>query len=273
MTHKDFRADIHCHSHFSDGSDSPFELLLLAKEKNLQGLSITDHDTVDAYSPALFEEAKKMGIELLTGVEISSEWGEFLVHILGYGFQIEHEGFLTFLKGIQQRREERNRMILKKLAAKKIHIQEEELKNSSVDKIIGRPHIAALMVQKGYVADIKGAFDHYLKEGACCYISCFKSPPVEVIQKIHEASGKAILAHPHFIKKKRFLRNLLALPFDGIECYYAKLDSALELPWLKIAKEKSWIATGGSDYHGIFKPHLSLGDSWVGKSTFDALRG
>lgn len=271
--YREFRADIHCHSHFSDGSDTPFELLQKAKVAELQGLSITDHDTTDAYTPELFLKAKELEISLLPGVEISSEVGETSVHILGYGQGVQNESLQKFLLLMQEKRSERNRAILKKLAARKMVITEEDLEKASGMRTVGRPHIAQAMVNKGYVPSVREAFDKYLKEGALCFASGIRFHPKEVIEEIHKAGGKAILAHPHFIRKGSFLRKLLDLPFDGIECYYSVLDKALELPWLKLAKERGWIATGGSDYHGIFKPHISLGCSWVSEHTFNLLYG
>ena len=270
--HKEFRADLHCHSNHSDGTDSPFELLQKAREAQLQGLSITDHDTIDAYTPDFFAEAKRLGIQLLNGVEISSELEGSSVHILAYGFDLKCEKFSQFLREIRKKRGQRNRAILEKLKQHQMPITEEELFDFAKFKTIGRPHIAALMVQKGYVADFKEAFDRYLKEGALCYASGIRFHPKEVIEEIHKAAGKAILAHPHFIKKGAFLRKLLQLPFDGIECYYSRLDQALEIPWLKLAKERNWIATGGSDYHGSFKPMTPLGCSWVSEHIFKALQ-
>lgn len=266
-----FRADIHCHTTCSDGSDDPRVLLRLAKQAGLQGLSITDHDTIDAYTPELFADADTLQLRLLTGIEISSELDDHTVHILGYGYDLDSSSLRAFLVQMQKRRTERNRAILDKLARKNMGITEEELKAFATERTIGRPHIAQLMVLKGYVPTTQHAFEHYLKEGASCYASGIKFLPHEAIAQIHQAGGKAVLAHPHFLKKGSFLRRLLDLPFDGIECYYAQLPKALELPWLKIAQERSLIATGGSDYHGALKPHLSLGCSWVNESTFDTL--
>lgn len=270
--HNEFRADIHCHSNLSDGSDTPIELLQKAKEASLQGLSITDHDTVDAYTPEFFSVARELGIAILSGVEISSELDDASVHILGYGYEIQNANLKQFLNLMQQKRTERNRAILKKLKARKMAIEEEELKDFARMRTIGRPHIAQLMVYKGYVATIREAFDKYLKEGALCFATGLRFHPKEVIEVIREARGKAVLAHPHFIKKGSFLRKLLDLPFDGIECYYSKLDIALEIPWLKIAKERNWIPTGGSDYHGAIKPHIPLGCSWVSEHIFNQLK-
>jgi predicted metal-dependent phosphoesterase TrpH len=272
MMHKEFRADIHCHTNCSDGSDPPLKLLHLAKQADLQGLSITDHDTINAYTPEFFEEAKNLGIEILTGIEISSEMEDASVHVLGYGYDLADLGLKQFLVSMQERRKERNRAILKKLSERKMAISEEELKAFASHRTVGRPHIAQIMVNKGYVSTLRDAFDLYLKEGKACYAAGIKYHPKEVIDQIHKSNGKAVLAHPHFIKKGAFLRKLLDLPFDGIECYYSRLDKALEKPWIKLAKDRGLIATGGSDYHGDFKPYISLGCSWVGEHIFRLLK-
>jgi predicted metal-dependent phosphoesterase TrpH len=243
----------------------------LAKQAGLQGLSITDHDSMDAYTPELFADAKELGIRLLTGIEISSEQDHIPVHILGYGYSLEDANLKEFLIGMQKRRGERNRAILEKLARQKMPISEEELKEFATERTIGRPHIAQIMVKKGYVQTIRDAFERYLREGGLCYAPGIKYSPKEVIEQIRSAGGKAVLAHPHFYKRGSFLRKLLSLPFDGIECYYAKLAKALELPWVNTAREKGLIATGGSDYHGALKPHITLGCSWVNEHTFKKL--
>lgn len=273
----EFRADLHTHTNCSDGCDDPLVLLRLAKQAGLQGLSITDHDTTDAYTPDLFAEAESLGLRLLPGIEISSELNQLSVHILGYGFDVNSEALKKFLIETQKRRNERNRAILQKLAQRKLVITEEELLEFAHQvrgkRTIGRPHIAQMMVKKGYVSSTQEAFERYLREGALCYASGIKITPREAIEEIHKAHGKAVLAHPHFLKGGSFKRHLFDLPFDGIECYYASLPKQLELPWLKIAKERNWIATGGSDYHGTLKPHITLGASWVNEHTFELLLG
>ena len=272
----EFRADLHCHSTSSDGSDTPQQLVRKAKEIGLSGLSITDHDTIEAYRPELLSEAEALGLQILTGIELSSEFGETPVHILGYGFDLHSDSLRIFLVEMQKRRNQRNRALLEKLAERNLPIAEEELldfaRHTEKKKTVGRPHIAALMVKKGYVRTLQEAFDRYLKEGGLCYVPGFKFTPQDAIDEIRKAGGKAVLAHPHFIKKGSLLRKLLEHRFDGIECYYGNLHKQLEAPWLKIAKEKNWIATGGSDYHGTFKPHISLGCSWVGEAAFHALQ-
>jgi predicted metal-dependent phosphoesterase TrpH len=265
----DFRADIHCHSTCSDGSDEPLALLRKAKEASLQGLSITDHDSAAAYTSELFDLAEELNLRILTGVEISSELEGIPVHILAYGFDLASLSFAEFLREIRERRTERNSAILKRLAENKMPLSEEDFSGLKT-KTVGRPHIAALMVKKGYVGSIQDAFERYLKDGAPCYAPGFKYTPEEVIRRIRLGGGKAVLAHPHFYKKKAYLKKILSCPFDGIECYYAALPKQLELPWVKLAKERGWIVTGGSDFHGTFKSN-PLGSSWVGEETFNAL--
>jgi 3',5'-nucleoside bisphosphate phosphatase len=264
----EFRADLHVHSHCSDGTDAPLELLCLAAKAGLRGLSITDHDTIQAYTPALWSQAREMNLELLRGVEISSEWQGLTVHILSYGF---NDSLQEFLDQVLERRIERNRRMLEKLKKKGIEIDEKALHSSGPTQIVGRPHIAAAMVEKKAVASVQEAYDRYLKDDACCYAPGGKFTPGEVIDAVHAHSGLAILAHPHFLKKGHFLRDILALPLNGIECYYSRLPKQQETPWVQTAEKHHWLATGGSDYHGNNRPNIPIGASWVGEETFRKL--
>ncbi len=272
-----FRADLHCHSTYSDGTDTPEELIYLAKELNLQALSITDHDSFEAYSNTLFQVAEKNNIKLIPGIEISSELNSEAVHILGYNFNITSKGFKNFLKEVQSRRNNRNKKIIEKLNKINIIIEETELldfikRHKGVSQTtVGRPHIAQLMLEKKYVETFQEAFDKYLKDSASCYVQGEKFPPQKVIEEIHKASGKAVLAHPHFIKKKSVLKALLDMNFDGIEVYYGKLMPFQEKKWFDIAEKQKLLITGGSDYHGSIKPYIKLGCSWVNEDVFNEL--
>ncbi|MBI3901128.1 MAG: PHP domain-containing protein, partial [Chlamydiia bacterium] len=228
---------------------------------------ITDHDTLAAYTPELFEVSKSLGIELLVGVELSTEYQGVPVHLLGYAIELASSSFSCFLKSIREKRVERNRAILKRLKNLNIELDEKMLQGET----IGRPHIAKALMDLGVVSSVQEAFQCYLKDGASCAVSGFRTTPAEAIQEIKRAGGKAVLAHPHFYPKGRFLKGLLNFPWDGIECYYSLLHKERELPWVELTKKKGWIVTGGSDYHGSLKPQLSLGASWVGRESFDAL--
>jgi len=269
-----FRADLHCHSLCSDGSHSPEQILLLAQKEKLSGISITDHDTLDAYTLDIQKFAKELNIYLLAGVEISSTLDNKVVHILAYGNSILSDNFRFFLKEIQQMRDKRNKIILEKLNQIGFKVTEDELyevakKHTSYKgKSIGRPHIAMLMKEKGYVDSIQSAFDNYLGDKKKCYAAGMRHTPHEVINEIHASNGVAVIAHPHFYRNNSFTNKLLSFSFDGIECYYSRLDSSYEKRWIDIAKSKNMIITGGSDFHGSSKPHINLGCSWVDKETF-----
>ncbi len=256
-----YRADLHCHSTCSDGTCTPLELLKLAKEKGLSGIAIADHDTLDAYTEELFSQAKELGVKLYVGVEFSTRHKDYPVHILGYDVQKNPE-ILAFCEKHQERRLERNRAILEKLSRLSMVIDEKELGDPS-DRTIGRPHIAQLLMKKGYVQSIQEAFDRFLGEGKPCFEAGRSFGVEETITKIHEAGGKAFIAHPYLVKKRAVLKDLLEMPFDGIECYYSLFHNGQEKKWLEIAEKKGWLVSGGSDFHGSVKPHVQLGCSWV----------
>lgn len=265
----EFRADLHCHTHFSDGEDSPEELLQRAVEMNLSGVSITDHDTVDGYSIAT-PFAEKLGLSLLNGIEFSAAFREESIHVLGYSFSLDNPEIAKLCARHAQRREKRNRLILEKLRHFGIAISEEEMEESAV-KTLGRVHIAKLLVKKQVVASVKEAFRKYLGDEKAAYAPGERIGVEETIETIHKARGIAVLAHPHLIRRTSIIPSVLKLPFDGIEAYYAKLFLKQEERWVKEGRKRGWIITGGSDYHGSIKPHNTLGSSWVGREIFDTL--
>lgn len=259
-----FRADLHTHTTCSDGSATPKELVAMAKEAGLSGLSITDHDTIDAYETAL-PEAKALGLILGTGVEFSSMHQGTNVHILGYDYSLDSGAIREFCLKHQNRRKERNRKILDKLAKLNMFIREDEL---GASQTVGRPHIAQAMVKKGYVSSFKEAFNLYLADDKRCYDPGVSFTVEETLEVIHTAEGKAFLAHPHLMEDGRKVKEILKLKFDGIECHYSKCHPDKEKRWLKVAKEKGLLISGGSDYHGDVKPQIPLGCSWVDEATF-----
>ena len=271
-----FRADLHSHSTCSDGSMTPQELVEHAKERGLQGLSITDHDTVSAYEVAL-PIARAAGLQMISGVEFSSVMGEVSVHLLGYAFDLRNERLLEFCEKHQRRREDRNRGILNRLRQLGLSIKEEELQQFSSTHLpggqgsIGRPHIAMAMMQHGFVSSVDEAFKKYLGNGKHAFVQGASFSAQETIDIIHGAGGFAVIAHPHLIKGKKVVRKLTELPFDGVEVYYARIPRNQEEKWLQLAKEKEWMYTGGSDFHGMAKPHIPLGCSWVPEPVFAPL--
>lgn len=239
----------------------------MAKARNLTGLSITDHDTTQAYERAI-PYAKTLGITLVPGIEISAEHERNSIHVLGYAFDLAHPALLSFTQRLQADREERNQAILARLAALKLVITMEELKEKFPHGTIGRPHIAKMMVNRGFVSNTRQAFDRYLGNKSCCYVGGLQIPVIEAINLIHEINGFAVLAHPYYLKPKRLLTKMLEMPFDGIEGYYGQLSPKQEEPFLAIAKEKGWFVTGGSDFHGEKKSFQNLGCSFTPPEVF-----
>lgn len=263
-----FRADCHCHTTHSDGTLDTKALLDHAKESQLQGLSITDHDTIDAYDEAL-AYAKHLNIQLISGIEISAEHRHISVHVLGYAFDLNNPELISFCQRLQQDRESRNQKILERLCALNMPIAMEELRARFGQITLGRPHIAKVMVAKGYVNSMQSAFSRFLGEKARCYVSGFQVDVPEAIQLIQSAGGFAVLAHPHYLQPQRILRELELMPFDGIEAYYGHLSLKQEQPWLELAKKKNWLVTGGSDFHGEKKSFQRLGCAWTPESIFE----
>lgn len=272
-----FRADLHCHSTCSDGTFSPENIIQLASDIGLSAISITDHDTIDAYTTAA-PKAKEMGIDLISGAEFSSVLGDHSVHILAYAFPLNSQIIKDFCLKHHERRVERNKMILQLLEQHSMPISEQDVYDVlSLDtpfdhRSIGRPHIAQAMLKKGYIESITEGFQKYLAEGKSCYAQGASFSAQETIDVIHEAKGLAVIAHPHLINHSPTLQELLKMNFDGIECYYAKFPKGSEKRWIKLAEYRNWLITGGSDFHGAIKPQIPFGASWVDEERFNKLK-
>lgn len=268
----EFHADLHCHTTCSDGTATPAEIIKLAIAKQLSGLAITDHDTIDAYQEA-FPLAQAHALPLISGVEFSAAHKNVSIHILAYSFSLKSDIIHQFCIRHKQRRKERILLILEHLKAAGMPLKDEDIWSSNPDfhSSIGRPHIASAMVKCGYVESIQQAFNLYIGEGKSCYAAGCAFSVEETLDIIHQAKGLAVIAHPHLIENTMILRDLLEMSFDGIEGYYARFPPQAHERWIKIGKKKGWIITGGSDFHGSIKPNLALGSSWVGEETFSIL--
>lgn len=265
----EFRADLHCHSTYSDGTYTPSELIELACKIGLSGLSITDHDTIEAYREAIPEAAERQ-LPLIPGLELSTVHKGKSVHVLAYSFQLNSADILDFCKNQRARRENRNKAILERLASHGMPIEEDELSSPLDNRSFGRPHIAQAMVKRGYVSSIQQAFHEYIGDGKLCFYPGSRFSVEETIEIIHKARGVAIIAHPHLIENS-IVKDLLEMKFDGIEGYYARFSSEDHARWIKTGMKRGWLITGGSDFHGAIKPNIPLGSSWVGEEVFKTL--
>ena len=203
-----------------------------------------------------------------SGVEFSCEFDGMSLHLLGYDFDLKNVGIIDLCLRHQKRRELRNQGILDKLRENNMPISYEELLSRTEGKTIGRPHIAQLMIEKGYVKNLREAFNHYIGEGKKCYFQGAPFTVQEAIEVIHQARGKVFVAHPQLLPEEFPIEKLLKLPFDGLECYYCRI---FKKSWVEIAHAKGWMISGGSDYHGVIKPEIELGCSGVDEETFNRI--
>lgn len=263
------RADLHTHTTCSDGTVSPEDLIDAAQKSGLGALSITDHDTLKAYD--LIQ--KREGFQIIPGIEISANFGKSSVHLLAYSFSLKNEELRALCQQQIVRREKRNQEILERLKKLGCHIEPEELYFTPTDQIssIGRPHIAKIMMNKGFVHSIREAFDRYIGEEGPSFVGGARCSVEEAIEVVHAAGGFVVIAHPHYIKDKSALRKLLKMPLDGLEAYYAHFTQEHVPYWLGVAKEHGLFVTGGSDFHGDVKPHHYLGASCTPLDAFDRL--
>ena len=240
--------DLHVHSTFSDGIKTLMELGHEAKEAGLGGFALTDHDTIDGWG-SIAEVEKTYGITVFPGVEVSTEYEHRNVHILGYCMK-DADGFREELKMLADSRMDRARNIVRKLRDGGFDICFEEVYDLAGDGTIGRPHIASVLVSKGYVKDIQSAFDKYLNRGKPYYVERIKFTPMEAVKMIKNFGGYAVLAHPGLDRAIEFLDLLCDCDLDGIEVHHSSHNVYNSAKFAEKAVANKLSQTAGSDYHG-----------------------
>jgi len=256
--------DLHTHSTCSDGTFSPVDLVREAKRAGLTHLSLTDHDTIDGVAEAR-TEAEIQGLSFIGGLEISAEYQPGTLHVLGYGFDEVDAALSERLEYVRRCRAERNPKIAKNLRAMGMDVDMEEVKAASGHGLVGRPHFAKVLFDKGYVASLQEAFDKYLAKGRPAYVNKVRLSPEESLSVIRKASGVAVLAHPLQLKAGRngelgaVVKWLVDLGLQGMECFYRNHSAEDTEALLALARKHGLIPTGGSDFHGANRPGIRLG--------------
>ena len=254
--------DLHTHTHFSDGSYSPEELVAAAKKIGLHYLGITDHDTVDGvrhlYENGLYPGK---GVNIIPGVELSANHPEKDIHIVGYNIDIYNESLLEMIDKIIETRWERFSEIINILQAKKYNIRETDvLKIAGTSRSIGRAHIARTLVKIGAFKNVREAFEKMLGKGNPAYVPRYLPEVDEVIDVIHQAGGLATLAHPKLVGDDELVEELCK-KLDGIEVYYPCHKPDDTQHYFFLARKYNLLMTGGSDFHGTSSRFVKdLGD-------------
>lgn len=254
--------DLHTHSTASDGTMSPADLVKYAHKKGLSAIAITDHDTIDGIGEAI-ASGNILGIEVVPGIELSVKHSDHNVHLLGYLFDCDHKELHVALGQLQAGRFERNKKIIAELNRLGFAIEFSELQKTAGSGQNGRPHIARLMMQKGFVRTMDEAFEKYLGHGGLAYASRFVYGVKDAISLIKNAGGIAVLAHPFQLDKSvdnlpHELQQLRDIGLDGIEVYYPTHSRKFRKRLISLAEKYSLLMTGGSDYHGSIRPGTTL---------------
>ncbi|HEX8088212.1 MAG TPA: PHP domain-containing protein [Blastocatellia bacterium] len=255
--------DLHAHTLYSDGSASPSHLVALARALGARAVAITDHDTVAGLAEGR-AAADELGVEFINGIEISAEYSPGTMHILGYCINVESRPLAIKLEELRAARNNRNPQIAARLQSLGLDIDYKDVARLAGNEVVGRPHFARLLVERGYARSIQDAFNRFLAKGAAAYIEKARLSPADSIALIQEAGGVAILAHPYQLKLssieevEQLIVELAAMGLDGVEAIYSRHSLVERSMYAQMAARHGLLVTGGSDYHGTYKPDISI---------------
>ena len=266
MTENSSKVDLHLHTTASDGALTPAQLVQEAKAQGLECIAITDHDSTNGIEEAL-DEGRRLGVQVIPGIEMSTDIPRAEVHVLGYYLNYHDADFQGTLQQLREGRRDRAEKMVAKLAAMGLRVPWERVLEVAGQGSVGRPHIAQVMVEKGLVASNKEAFSNYIGRNAPAYVERYKLTPAEAVSLIRQVEGLPVLAHPaEVIRLHSLLPDLMAAGLVGVECYYSEYSPEVVEGLVAVADEHGLIPTGGTDFHwhnttGHGPKHP--GDSWV----------
>lgn len=273
--------DLHTHSTASDGTMTPTEIVIAAKAAGLEAVALTDHDTVQGL-PEFMEAGRAHGLEVIPGVELTVRSDLGSLDILGYWVPTGQSGLTQSLEYLNRRRAERNREIAGKLQSLGLDVSYEEIEAKAGGGTIGRPHIAQVLLDKGYVRTLQEAFDRYIASGGKAYVPKVVLSPEEAVRLLKAEGATVCLAHPKIYRKvdmaalEGFLARMKPLGLDGLEARYSEHSSEDNRAYENLAAKLGMVICGGSDFHGTVKPLIRLGkgkgDLFVPYSVLQALK-
>ncbi|MEW9121867.1 MAG: PHP domain-containing protein [Thermotaleaceae bacterium] len=246
------RLDMHIHTKASDGVLTPKEAVEWAYRIGLTGIAITDHDTVDGIEEAQKTAMNLEGFEFIPGIEFSTLLSDEEVHILGYHIDYKNKELVELTRRIKEERWHRGKKMIELLNKYNYAITLEEVLQHAGDGVIGRPHIARVLLNKGYVHTLQNAFEKLLGKGKPAYVERFKLSPQDAILIIKKSGGIPVLAHPGLQSRKVNIMDLIDQGIAGIEVYHTKHTPLENRMYLEVAQRYDLIVTGGSDYHDAY---------------------
>jgi len=266
--------DLHTHTTYSDGTLRPEALVARAAEAGLRAVAVTDHDTVDGVEEAL-AAGRRLGIEVVPGVEINLEHQQVTMDLLGYFLAgCPTAELRAQLAELRSYRDERNRRILVRLAELGYPLEERELAAIGEHGAVGRPHIAEALRRRGYVRSIPEAFERFLRRGAPAWVDRRRLSLPQAVRSLRASGGLPVIAHPGIIRTDdaglaTLAREAAKAGVVGLECYYPSHDRPTVERVLALCRRFALVPTGGSDFHGAVKPGNTLGIGALGKPVPD----
>jgi hypothetical protein len=251
-------ADLHLHTLFSDGTFTPEELAARGSACGLAAMSLTDHDTVEGCA-RMAAACQTLGIEFVIGTELTAEFSDKEVHLLGYFLDPNNPKLLAEIKKFQAVRKSRIHEMVRRLNALSVPLRAESVFALANCRSPGRPHVARALVQEGLCPSMEAAFERFLKKGRPAWVPKFKISALDAIALIHQAGGLAVMAHPGINHCDEIIPSLAAQGMDGLECFHTKHTAKMSKHYLNTAAHFNLLVTGGSDCHGYSKGQPLIG--------------
>ena len=264
-------ADLHLHTRFSDGTETPARVVELAKAAGLTVMAITDHDNTEAFAIAQ-PLARQAGIELLPGIEMSASAEGEEVHMLGFFMDLANPGLVQHLAEQQQRRVGRVFEMVKRLGAVGVKISAEEVLALAGEGTVGRPHMARILMKHGYIASLPEAFTKFIGPKNPGFVPGSPLLPARVISVIRGAGGVPVLAHPIYLKRDDLIERFVGEGLAGIEVYHSGHSPEQVRHYEMMADHFKLLKTGGSDFHGDSKEGVAVGGVKVPDALVEALK-
>jgi predicted metal-dependent phosphoesterase TrpH len=267
--------DLHSHSNRSDGTLRPAEVMVLASQRQLAGVALTDHDTFDGLEEAA-ATADELGLEFVPGIEFSAEYDGASLHILGYWVDPDDPAIEAELLRLTATRFRRGEMIVEKLREIGLEVSLERVLELAGGEAIARPHIAQAMVEAGIVADEKEAFDRYISDDGLAYVPKYALPPMQALRLIGEAGGVCVLAHPGMWRGSdtvpdELIEEMAAGGMVGLEVRHPDHDEEMRAKYTAMAERLDLVATAASDCHGE-RYGFRMGEERTDAETFAELK-
>jgi hypothetical protein len=251
-------ADLHVHTSKSDGTFTPEQLVKEGLARGFSAVAIVDHDTVEAI-PQAQAAAQGSDLEIIPGIELTAQYENQEIHMLGYFIDCKDKALLDKLKLVQHNRIERIYKIVNNLREQGVNLNPQSVFDISGKGTAGRMHIARALVKEGWVATTAEAFRKYIGDKSPAYVLGFNLSPLEAINLIKGAGGVAVLAHPYIMHNDELIEEFSSYGLQGIEVYYPEHSQSMVNFYLDLAKRLNLLVTGGSDFHGSVKPEIKLG--------------